>query len=392
MKRLIFVLAALIAFLAADAQSSKVQSAINYLRNNKMDKAKDNIDAAAEHPSTMEKAKTWFYLGNIYLNIYMSENEEYRDLSPDALEVAYDAYKKTKALDEKNEFENELQINLLICAEQFFNKAVGSFEELNYLKAKDGFLLTKEINEGYGGLDTLSTYYAGISAEYGGDTTGAIALYETLLEAQFNEPNLYASMANIYKGLKEYDKGLEICALGRERFPDDFNIIIAETNLYLATGNSEMAIKDLKLALEKTQDNPTIFFAVGVQYNIIADDTTKMEDVREESFLLAEQAYLDAIRLDSAYYDANYNLGALYVNKAAVVVEKANALPLGDKNYDPLKNKADELLINAIPFLEMASGLNPDDLNALISLKEIYARLGMYDKLKEVDQKLEKQK
>lgn len=388
MKKLIFILAAILASTFADAQSAKVQSAINYLRNGKLDKAKENIDAAMTNPSTMDKAKTLFYYGNVYLNIYMSQEPEYKNLAPDALELAYDAYKKTRVLDTKEEFKNELQINLLISAEQFFNKAVGAFEETKYLEARDDFMIAKEINEGYGGIDTLSTYYGGIAAEYGGDTLGAMKMYQTLIDANFKEPNLYASMANIYKGLKQYDKGLEICALGRVTFPDDFNIIISETNLYLANGNSEMAIKDLQLALEKTKDNPTIYFAVGVQYNIIADDTTKYDIVREEAFLNAEKAYLDAIRLDENYYDANYNLGALYVNKVATIIEKANTLPLGDKGYDPLKKQADEMLLKAIPYLEKAASLNANDKNALVSLKEIYARLGMYDKLKEVDTRL----
>ena len=389
MKRIVLLLAAIMGFLFADAQSAKVQSAINYLRNGKLDKAKENIDAAMTNPSTMDKAKTLFYYGNVYLNIYMSQEPEYKNLAPNALEIAYDAYKKTKQLDTKEEFKNELQINMLISAEQFFNKAVGAFEETKYLEARDGFLTAREINEGYGGIDTLSTYYGGISAEYGGDTLGAMKLYQILIDASINEPNVYSSMANIYKGLKQFDKGLEICALGRQKFPEDFNIIIAETNLYLANGNSEMAIKDLQLALEKTKDNPTIYFAVGVQYNIIADDTTKPEPVREESFLMAEKAYLDAVRLDENYYDANYNLGALYVNKVASIIEKANALPLGDKGYDALKQQADDMLLRAIPYLEKAASLNPEDKNALISLKEIYARLGMFEKLKEVDSKLQ---
>jgi len=380
---------AILGYFSADAQSAKVQSAINYLRNGKLDKAKENIDAAMTNPATMDKAKTLFYYGNVYLNIYMSPDEAYKNLAPDALEIAYNAYKKTKELDTKEEFKNELQINTLIIAEQFFNKAVGAFEETQYLKARDGFMAAKEVNESYGGIDTLSTYYGGISAEYGGDTTTALNLYQSLIDAGYKEPNLYASVANIYKGLKQYDKGLEVCAKGLEMFPEDFNIIISETNLYLANGNSEMAIKDLQRALEKTKDNPTIYFAVGVQYNIISDDTTKSETVRQESFLMAEKAYLDAIRLDSVYYDANYNLGALYVNKVASIVEKANALPLGDPGYDPLKKEADQMLLKAIPYLEKAASLNPEDKNALISLKEIYARLGMYEKLKDVDAKLQ---
>ena len=44
----------------------------------------------------------------------------------------------------------------------------------------------------------------------------------------------------------------------------------------------------------------------------------------------------------------------------------------------------------ALPFLEKAAELNPTDRNTLMSLKQLYARLGMNDKYKEVEQKLKK--
>ena len=37
---------------------------------------------------------------------------------------------------------------------------------------------------------------------------------------------------------------------------------------------------------------------------------------------------LNAIALKPDYFEANYNLGALYVNQAAEILEKANELPL----------------------------------------------------------------
>jgi tetratricopeptide (TPR) repeat protein len=374
----------------AFGQSSKVQSAYNYLKNGKLDKAKQNIDLAMKHEKTMTKAKTWFYAGNIYLNIYMSDNEEYRALSDNALEVAYDAYKKTQQYDEKQEFANQLLINLNIIAEQYYNQAVGYFNAGEYANSSNSFLTAKEINESFGGVDSLATYNAAITAEFAGDTAKALELYSNMIDLEYTQPNLYASVANIYKSQNKLDEALEVIKLGRERFPTDFNNIIAETNIYLAMGDSEAALANLELALVQVQDNPTIFFAVGSQYNIIVDDTSKTAEIRASAFENAEKAYKSAIALDEAYFDANYNLGALYVNEAAELITIANALPLDETaQYDELKTQANDMLAAAVPYLEKAVEIRPDDMGTLISLKEIYTRLNMMEKLQEINTKLE---
>jgi hypothetical protein len=66
-------------------------------------------------------------------------------------------------------------------------------------------------------------------------------------------------------------------------------------------------------------------------------------------------------------------------------------LPLDAVNeYDAAKAKADEMLRTALPFLEKAHDLMPDDLNTSVSLKQIYMRLGMTDKWHDINAILQK--
>ena len=70
MKRLgIVLLFALIANVSM-AQSSAVASAYNYLKNGQPQKAVAEIERACKNESTMNEAKTWYYKGNIYLQLY----------------------------------------------------------------------------------------------------------------------------------------------------------------------------------------------------------------------------------------------------------------------------------------------------------------------------------
>ena len=156
-----------------------------------------------------------------------------------------------------------------------------------------------------------------------------------------------------------------------------FDILIAETNIYLSTKQNDKAIDNLTAAVEKDPMNPTIHYAVGVTYAGMGKEAE------------AEAAYKQAVELKNDYFEANYNLGALYVNQAAGFIEQANKLPLSaTKEYDELKARADDILKKSLPYLETASQLDPNDKSTLLSLKEIYTRLQMYEKMKVVNEKL----
>ena len=97
MKKILILLAMVMAFGVVNAQKSKRASAFNYWNDGKLDKAKESIDLTILDPSTMNDAKTWMYRGNIYLDIHRSLQPEFKSLAPDALSIAYESYKKALA-------------------------------------------------------------------------------------------------------------------------------------------------------------------------------------------------------------------------------------------------------------------------------------------------------
>ncbi|RLD38172.1 MAG: hypothetical protein DRI83_02870, partial [Bacteroidetes bacterium] len=80
MKKLIMLLIAAFIVTGINAQNSKRTSAFNYFKNGKLDKAKEYIDPCITHEKTMNVAKTWYYRGNIYLQIALSKKPEYQSL------------------------------------------------------------------------------------------------------------------------------------------------------------------------------------------------------------------------------------------------------------------------------------------------------------------------
>jgi hypothetical protein len=402
MKKLAYLFIFLFIATAVKSQNNEVVSAYNYHRNGKLDKAKEAIDKATEHDKTKDDAKTWFYRGNIYIDIYRSE--EYRDLDPDALNKAYEAYSKAKQLDDKDKYTSDIDKFMPIVGEAYFNdgankfnQGMGALETQDSTKAKEYFTRSMnsfdkayQIYSESGINDTTTIYYVSIAAELAGEYDKAREKLILLKDMDYGKASIYTSLANIYyKQDDNVEKAMETYAEGRKKFPGDLNLLLNQTNLFLAEEMTDKALNNLEQAAEIDTTNPTIFFAIGAKYNELVDDTLSSKEMKTNAFDKAVFAYERAVKLDSNYFDPNYNMGALYVNKASALIDLANQLPLDQQEeYDNLIKEANSYLEKSIPYLEKAHELQPEDRSTLVSLKEIYTRLNMMEKLKEVNEQL----
>lgn len=377
MKRTFLTMLIMLTTLVMIGQTSERTSAFNYQRYGKLDLAKEAIDKAAQNEKTIGDAKTWFYRGNIYYDIAVSNEPKFQTLDPDPFAVAYESYMKAQQLDEKGEFKLEIIKYTVAIGEGYYNKGVLYYNESKFKDAAINFEKAFNISEAIGSVDTSALVNAAVSAAQGNEMGMSKNYYLRLIQMNVQKPDVYASLSEVYKAEGDTAMALQTVSKGRELFPEDFNLLIAETNIFLGTNQKEKAMADLEKALQIDNTNPSIFFAVGTIYDQLGD------------FSKAEKAYKDAIQLKPDYFEPNYNLGALYVNQAADILVKANDLPLDAvAQYDQEKARANEMLSKSLPYLERALELSPEDTNTMISLKEIYTRLGMTDKLKAIDEKL----
>lgn len=381
MKQIFSVL--LIAVLAtgfAIGQKREVQSAWNYLKYDQLDKAKESIDLASTHEQTMNEEKTWYYRGLIYQAIY--NNEKFKNLVKNPLEVAAQSYKKAIEIDPNGEFTDDARKNLKILSTEFFNTGAIQYNKDNYQAAIDAFKNAVEVNKQLGAsendsLNLLSYLYSAYSAEKMKNNPIARDQYQKLIDLKYNDPRIYIFLANIYKNEGDTAKALNLLQAGRQSFPDDSNLIIEELNIYLATDRNAEAVDRLQLAIQKEPNNSTLHFALGTTY----------DKTGEESKALA--AYQKAIELKPDYFDAYYNLGVMYFNEGAELANKANDIPPKQaKEYEEAKRKADEKFAQAKPYLEKAAELNPEDKPTLVTLRQIYARENNSAKVEEINKKI----
>ncbi len=392
MRKLILMLTFAIVANVSMAQSNVVASAYGYLKNGMPDKAKDEIDKAILNEDTKVEAKTWFYRGNIYLQlftfshmtdgiekgvsgdevvkrlgeaiskrnyrklengerwyynfdliIYMSNGkvdhyefpgEEGFKAKDDGklLEVAYDSYKESIKLDPKF-FKIELnpqnaEIGLDRVAKFFYNNGVEFFQAKDLEKALYNFEFAEKIYNELGTKDDNLILYTGYAAESMKDTATAIKYYTKLVDNKTDNANLYMSLAYLYIGANNIDKALEVIKVGRSIIPENQNLLLTEANIYLQSDNAKEAEIILKQAAAKDPKNAQLQFAIGANYDKMVNDTASTPEARKIAFDNGKASYLKALELKPDYFDAAYNLGAMLNNKAAILITDANNLPL----------------------------------------------------------------
>jgi len=236
MKKAIITFSLIISVFFVSAQANRVVSSFNYLREGRLDKALENINAAVEHPKTQSDVKTWLYKGNILLAIALSEDAKYKSLHPNALEGAYDAYNKSIEIDgdyiQPTANPPSAKLGMFIIGKQYYNRGVEKFNSTQYKEAIPDFEKTKTINNIFNIKDSLATFNAAICAMQIEDNEKATSFLRELVTMNYKNPIIYSYLASIYIQSKEYDKATQVIKTGKNRFPDDLNILIAETNIF----------------------------------------------------------------------------------------------------------------------------------------------------------------
>ncbi|MDP1624120.1 MAG: hypothetical protein Q8M08_17490 [Bacteroidales bacterium] len=390
MKKIALVLVLVTSITLAFGQKNVRQTASNYLKSGKLDKAKEAIDQCVLDASTAQDAKSWFLRGNIYLEISNSKDEKFKTLDPDPIAKALESYKNAIEFDPKQEYYDDIFAKLNWQRNNYYNEAVENYNNQQYKDAMINFAKAAEVIELANVPDTISILNAATCASLANETELAKQYYIKLLKADYKSPIVFITLSDIYRQAKDSANALKYVRMGQQDYPDDLRLFLAETNIYLTFNNTAKALSNLKVAMAKDSTNFSVSFALGTIYDNISNDSSNAQVERKKAFEDAIMAYLNSIRLNPEYFEGNYNLGALYVNKAATINDEANRLPLeATAQYDKLKSEADGLLEKALPFLEKATELQPDDINTLYTLKQIYARTNQRDKVAAIDAKID---
>jgi tetratricopeptide (TPR) repeat protein len=319
--------------LHVQAQQSKVVSAYNYLNYYLKDKdidnlksARLNIDEAAENPGSAVKPKTWYYKGNIYWAIQESKNPELIEATVNPLLTASEAYKKVFELDAKYEYAEESyqkamigyrNLGIMAFNKNDFNAALGYFESTTELSAKKGV------------VDTSAIENSSIAAMRAGNSNKSIQYLKQLISFNMDKDGTrFIQLMKAQNLAGDSAAAKQTMMEGRSKFPNDQKLLTEELNGYLQSGKSAEAEKLLAIAIEKDPMNHLLHYASG----------TIFEDLGKRDMAIA--AYKKSIEIKPDFWEAYFNLGAIFNNSAKALREKADA-EKDMKKYEAGKKLAD---------------------------------------------------
>lgn len=382
MKKFLLLVIAVTISLGAMAQRGKVTAALSYIDQGVLDKAKEALDQAFAHDKSKDWFNTYFAKGKLCQAVFQTDNPKFKPFCPDPLHTAYEAYEKAISLDPKGSIKKRIITNMVYnsLALDLYSQGSMQFEEQDFAGALRSFETQISITESdkYAGvLDTGMYYNAGLAAANSGKYKEAIAYFEKCAEMKYQGINPYYQMYESYLGLGDTVKAESILMGLTEIFPNDPNVTLNLIDLYIKSGKDEEALKYLVIAKEEDPDNYSLWFAEGIIY------------LNNNRFDEAITNLLKSIELNPDLYDNQYGLGAAYINKASDMFVKANEI-MDVNKYSQAIDEAMVVFAKALPYMEKAHQLKPDDIFALRSLRELYYRLQQTDKYNEVRTKLER--
>lgn len=430
------------------SQKSKVQTAWRSLNDYEtsvkdgkpelayLTKAKDAIDLALANEETKNQGKTHAYKARISYAFYqynlIQEKNKLKASNVDKNEIDIMAYGNTPLTDFENANEelNKIQdldpkfmetikdgltkgtsmlgeddLKFALMAQQMKmesgNIASGKYKAKKYDEAADYFYKTGFMNTMLFKIkDTANFFNACVSAGKSKNVSKILEYNKKMIDGKIASPYNYESMfnANISKG--DSTAANEILRKGRVAFPSDMGLLNLETNQFLAKGKQQEALNNLKLASEKDPTNALFFLVTGNIYDNMANPKDKATGKEldkptnfDELFKNAETNYLKAIELkpnSELLYNSLYNLGAMYNNYGGSLQNKASAMPAAEysKKGKDLETKSQDNYKKAIPLLEQALGVKPDDKATMSALRKLYLLTGNEAKGKEMNEKM----
>ena len=394
MKRIIFGLAFIGLALNATAQKSNTTNAALAYKSsetnfNKQDleaayndlkEAKEYIDKSAVHDDTKNDPKTLMYKGKIYIDYSIVgpgvDGASFEFDSEQMREEGFKAFEDSKANDPKEKYADYIdeycQLRSVIYA------AAGSmaYDEKKYADAYEPFYLSTMFSEATGKIDSTLYILGAYSALEVDSLEDAAWGFEKAAAVGFALPESVGNLSYIYQKTGQTEKGDAFFAKMTEMYPNNQAVLSEKINYLLNTDRKEEAVDVLNKAIEVDPDNADYHFVAATVHQNLGN------------FEESEKSFLKTLELNPEHTDASFGLGGLYFNKGADLNNEARAMDLSDPNYQPTLDASKENFNKALPHLEKAHADAPDDRVILISLQQLYGKLGMTDKFKETKAKI----
>lgn len=380
-----------------------------------LDEALAKIDAIIATPEGEKATDVWYTKGDILLKAVDADvsltyiNPQHKITLPNGAVDAALAFENALKYAEKKGNVKDATDGLVGVENTLSNIGITHYQNQDNLGAFKNFSKALDVakilnaNSIPSRLDDADLkadiqYYAAICAYTAEVGQEAIPILLEMEAAGTDKAVVYQLLYELYLPTDEA-KATEYLTKGRSVFPTDSGLLFAEINKALREGKFEELVVKLKEAIAAEPNNVSVYNTMGNVYEQLMNKEKEAgnKEKQQEYYEQAITYYSQGLAVDIENHDANYSIGALHYNKAANLTEAINEYAQdlskeGTQKYNDLKKQMDALFDKAFPYFLKASQINPNDLNTLTALREIYVRKGQMDKATEVKNKLDELK
>ncbi|MBR3950347.1 MAG: tetratricopeptide repeat protein [Bacteroidaceae bacterium] len=382
-------------------------------------KAARNTIQEALAGESAEDVKAWYVAGNIEQRFFEKENEQaqfgmaVKEAEMDlALENGYKYYRKAVALDTlpnakgkvKPKYIKNIQKDLLANSDGYINAGVRYFNAQEYMKAYEMWNIFIEIRDlpfmasmakqmPADSIYAMLEYNAALAALNTGDRDLTL---KALLRAKGNgyeQNNVYKFIVGQYEIAQDTANLVSILNEGNELFsnldvvatrPDGTTFTQKENyysirliNLYIAANEYEKAVNFLNEVVANDPENPELWNVKGQLLEAQGDIDGAID------------CFKKAIDMNPNFALAIGNIGRVYYNQGV-----GKDLELSEKITNTTEfNAAKEaevlpLYRKALPYLEKAHQLDPNERDHMVALRTIYYNLNDAKNLKLIEMEM----
>ncbi len=336
------------------------------------------------------------------------------------LKMAADAYAKVAEFDTKGSMSSQTEVGIQNLRAKLVNSAILDQNAQRYKEASEKLYTSymtskKDTSDLYfaagnavNGRDyplALSYYeklmsmgYTGITKEYiaTNKATGEVETFQSKNDRDFNvkageyikplerfsdsrRGEILRNMTLIYIEQGETEKAVALMKTARAENPKDVSLIRAEADMAYKMGDIPKYNTLMGEIVATDPTNPEIYYNLGVGAAQIGDKEKALD------------YYMKALELNPEYASALINVSVLKLAEEKEIVDTMNSLGTSsadNKKYDALKEKRNNLYVEAAPYLEKALLYKKDNVEVVRTLMNIYSQLGQDDKFKAMKVKL----
>ena len=434
MKKLLFAVLTFATLSVQAQEAPKVTSAIIALRGNEIVEAKGFIDEAttiidSKNPAEIkEKIMTKYYYNRalIYAQIAGSPDEAIKGLADNANSIAAESILdllKYESTLKKPRYSEDAIREIPNIAYNYLVEAGAAYEAGDYEASYNGYMAAFDFKKNellgeFAQLDTGLLFNAGIIAGMSGDQESIVNAFRTCLDLGYTgitysatdvlgnpkqypnkaamekdiqgglatdpvvgedvRPSVYISLINAYKKMENTEMYESTLTEARGLYPENKDLLDIQLQSFLDKKDYDGALANLDEAIAKNPGKGIYHFVKG---NILQ---TELKDL--DAALVEYKAALEA---DPENSDAMYMCGLVYIDRANKITEQMNSLSLSEsRKYDSLKKKQKGVFEESLTYFENAREMNPDDLDIVRALAEVYRKVGNYEKSMEMSELL----